>query len=331
MEERRVVDPSPRKLSEARARGWVAQSETLILGGLLVALAAWLPRAGAGWIERWSGWLRSTLARPPGRTVSQGLSVAADLILQHMASWFMVIIPVILMMTWVQIGPLWAGRALGGGPSLIQSPSRMSSLFRGLSNQAVLLLVSVGVLVSFAPALFSASSGGVSELSKVTVAVLVWAASLLGAALIIVGAADLSWSRWHTRRALMMTRREAKARERDEVGCPAMRRYRQRLRRGPHRAQYRLELQRALMLVAGYGDWVVMLQPGAPPIVQARVQGQSASMMLGVARAEGVFVAHDASLAYALVTTPIGTPIPRAAFAAVSRLSLRAQPRVVAA
>jgi type III secretory pathway component EscU len=205
-------------------------------------------------------------------------------------------------------------------------PSKASGPFRAFrfgALRVVVLAVFLAVAMAFSEAWITLCTGGLSDLVETSSTSVIRGTLIVGVALLVVGIADLCSLRWLEHRALKMSRREAKERERDELGAPEMRHYHQRLRRRSQRVDHRMEVRQAMMLVTGFGDWVILLHGGSPPTVGRRVRGELASVILARARVEGVLIGHDPALGYTLISVPVGKSIPRSAYGPVSRWSLR--------
>ena len=331
MEERKVVDASPRKISDARSRGHVAQSDLCLLGASLLTLVVWLTQGRPEWVSSWSDWLREGLSRAPHGDISTQIGGAALSLLRGVGPWILALMLVVPVMTWLQTGPLWAGRALGVHRGVPSKSSGLATTLRFGALSLLVLVTFVAVGVAFAEAWLTLCTGSISDLVETSSRSVVYGTLIVGVALLVVGIVDLAILRWLERRALKMSRREAKERERDEVGAPEMRHYHERMRRRSQRVDYRIEVRRAMMLVTGFGDWVIFLHGGSPPTVGQRVRGELASVVLARARVEGVLIGHDPALGYTLISVPVGQRIPRSAYGPVSRWRLRApRTRIVA-
>ncbi len=330
---RRSVPPTRREWRQARARGQVAVSPVLVGAGALAgaACALWLsgPAAVGRMIELFRRSLSmaadTSLAARPGELLS---AAGQDAV--------------------AAAGPVMAA-ALGGAALVGLAQTRglfsLASARAGTEAPAPygwdalalvrwLGLTCAGVAVAWwawrasAPALLGLCGlppgdalGGVSR-----------AASSLGLAflalLAVVGAADLLARRAALARALALTPAEARRRQRQERGDPAIRRARLRQHRSLGAAGGPAAVRRgAALLVTAGGALAVALayRPGEmqAPRVLARGRGSAAGPLVQAARSAGVPIADQPALAAALWSTPEGAPIPRRHYAEVARLLTR--------
>jgi flagellar biosynthesis protein FlhB len=353
--------PTPRRLAEARLRGEVASSRDLTaalsLGGLVLVLSLGAPAL----LGRLLALVRVSLAGAalaPGqeaggaggaRALAAGAALALDTAIAALLVPLSVLVVVALLAGALQTGGLFVWRPLrwpsflgGRGSAPARAPGPLGRA-RGLAGAVPGVLMVAAV----AAAVLSAAAPLLPRLAGASPRALLGALGILGrrlavsavVALLAVGVIDFLLARRRHRRALMMTRDEARRERRETEGDPWLRA--ERLRR--HRADAAgLDVAREPDVVAAVAaaDFVAVSpgqvavavrydpRSGRAPVVVARGERLRATWIADSARAAAVPVHPDATLAEGLYRGREGAEIAADLFQPVATLlaALEARP-----
>ncbi|HMI93949.1 MAG TPA: EscU/YscU/HrcU family type III secretion system export apparatus switch protein [Polyangiales bacterium] len=243
MDDARTEQPTARKLSQARQRGDVALSPSLLAAAALLAalaLALWRGPALVAALARLArtGLQAAALAQPRA-----SLALLADP-LRDLGWALLPILLVPLAVAWlagvIQVGPLLAADALRPALQRIDPRSRWQRLWSAdrmlevsyiaLAACALLAIVAWS-LVRDARALAALASSDHARASSVLASLAADIVLRMSVAAMLFGAIDLVVRRVRARRALRMTRRELAAELRESYGVPEHRTRRERLQR----------------------------------------------------------------------------------------------------
>jgi flagellar biosynthesis protein FlhB len=266
MDDARTEEPTARRLSQARQRGEVASSPSLLgAAALLAALALGLWRAPAlvAAVTRLAraGMQAAALAQPRA-----ALTLLADP-LRDLAWALLPILLAPFAAAWlagvIQVGPLLAADALRPAFDRIDPRSRWQRLWSAdrmlevsyVTFAACALLAVLGwTLVRDAPALATLAASDHARAASVLASLAADIVLRMGVAAMLFGAIDLVVRRVRARRALRMTRRELAAELRESYGVPE------------HRAR-RERLQREVSALAALGDARLLLIDGSGRVI----------------------------------------------------------------
>jgi len=286
MDEARTEEPTARRLSQARQRGEVASSPSLLgAAALLAALALGLWRAPAlvAAVTRLAraGLQAAALAQPRA-----ALALLADP-LRDLAWALLPILLAPFAAAWlagvIQVGPLLAADALRPAFDRIDPRSRWHRLWsadRMLEVSYVtfaacgLLAILAWTLVRDASALAMLAASDPARASSVLASLIADIVLRMGVAAMLFGAIDLVVRRVRARRALRMTRRELSAELRESYGVPE------------HRAR-RVRLQREVSALAALGDARLLLIDAGGRVVALGLRAEGGAQDEPQAAAQG--------------------------------------------
>jgi type III secretion protein U len=331
----RTESPTPRRLREARARGEIARSADLTAACALAGGVAGLAVFGPGIVSELARAIRAAVSASgraaetldPAGAVREALALALRLTLPTAAC---------ALAAAALAGALQTGFAF----SLAAARPRLERLdpFRGLARladpgqlaRAALGLVKAGVLASLLAGWWPGAARALAALPRASAAgalsaavpLLAGLALRVGAALAVVGAADLLLERRRVARALRMTRDEVRRELREDEGDPARRAERRRAHRALLEAG---AVARATVVVVNPTRIAVALRhdrgEGGPPRIVAKGAGPAAARIRSAARRAGVPVVRDVPLARALHRlADVGDEIPEELFDAAAAL-----------
>ncbi|MBN2192847.1 MAG: EscU/YscU/HrcU family type III secretion system export apparatus switch protein [Polyangiaceae bacterium] len=324
----RIETPTPQRLRRAREAGDVAVSPALTQAVTLLLLASLLPAAFDAVVARTAGRLQAAAAGTAGTGAAwmpfEVLALCAPLVLAGAA--------VALGTGLVQSGGVFATRPLSpnlarldplsGLASLASAPRALVAL-RSLVGAAVVLYVAVRWLLESAPAI--ADTAGSFEVGLALIGLLVrrlvWAAAIVGLALGAIDCAIVRHLRW---RRLRMSRAEILRERRDSEGDPELSAARRRAHEALLVQTLVSSLETATVAVVDLPRCAAALRytegSNAPPLVVAQGQGEVARRLAAGARAHGVPVMHEPSLARSLVELELGAAIPETLYEPVAEV-----------
>jgi flagellar biosynthesis protein FlhB len=308
MDDARTEEPTARKLSEARQRGDVASSPSLLVAAALLAALALLLWRGPVLVAALARLTRASLHAAALAQPRAALGLLADP-LRDLA-W--ALLPVLLApfaAAWlagvIQVGPLLATGALRTTFERVDprtrwrrhwSADRMLEVSYVTFAAWALLALLAWSLVRDARSLATLASSDPARASSVLASLIVDIVLRMGVAAMLFGTIDLVVRRLRARRALRMTRRELAAELRESYGVPEHRARRERL----HREVSALQALSAarLLLVDGGGRAIALglrAEPAASATLHARptphVEAGPREPYL-VAKAQGALALH---------------------------------------
>jgi len=324
MAESRTEQPTARRQAEARAEGRIAVSRELSFAlGLLM---------GAGAVA----FFGQRLLRACRDLVAHALSSAAEParglvgLTGSLQAVALSLLPLLLCVAvgaavgwFLQVGPLWAGRALSPRAERLSPAERLRALperLRALGwdglRTSVLALTALALALQLSRGLFglswSSPARAASVLGSLALVLVLW----LGGVALVLGLADLVLRVLRRRRELMTSRSELSRELRESYGLPEHRAQRRRLAEqataqasaeAVARAQLLLfdERGRALAVAFDVDD----PSQHAPRVV-AKGEGSTASRMHAAADAAAVPVALAPWLLAALYRLELGEALP---------------------
>jgi flagellar biosynthesis protein FlhB len=331
--------PTPHRLAEARRRGELAPSPQLGAALALAAGFAALVALGPAGLGQLVSYLASALGRAPagyaaGQAARLALVTACRVLALPLGAVFLASAGAGLLQTGGRLvsGPLRPDLGRLSPSAALRKMFSVEAawqLARGVVAVALVLAVAgltlrwqLPELVALAGAPAARVLAGFGALARRLAGRVVLAA-------LLIGAAEDLLARARRRRSLRMTRQEVLDERRETEGDPAGRAERRRLHRQlaePAVADEALEddLGRADVVVVDPRRLAIALryERGGPsaPVVIARGPRRRAEPMVEAARAAGVPIVADASLARALGELAEGDEIPEALYESVAEI-----------
>jgi flagellar biosynthesis protein FlhB len=303
----RTEMPTTLRLAEARRRGIVARSGEMTSSVALLAAVAVLAVAagplGRELLEMTRSMLGATNASiPDGPEVLAALGPVAKLTAAVLA----VLAAAAALAGFVQVGPLATAEPTKADFSRVSPLAGAGRLFGGRGAfRAGLTLAKAGAVAGIAVLMAAAAWDRVSLLPWIDLRELAPSAGdtavavclRVGAALLVLAAADLLYQRWQHRQDLKMTRRELRQDMRQLEGDPAVRRARRQFGSAAARHNVAVEVPRAeVVIVCADGPAAAVrhdTRHDAPQVLAAG-NGWLARRIEDIATAAGVpVVQHD--------------------------------------
>lgn len=339
MAEERTERPTQYRRRRFRERGVVAFSRDLtaaasMLGafGALILIGPWIARELGVTCTRLL--VSASAAKLTGELA--GLYFRAAIVLFAKAAG-----PVLfgaalgaLVAGWAQTGFLFSLYPLIPSAEKINPINGLKQLFswRGLFETAksmakigITLLVAWLTLAPHVPAFIGMGLEPVSVGTRRFIALATQLTLRCGLIMLLIGAADYAFQWWQTERRLMMTRRELREEWKETEGDPVAELRRRRRRREILEQRISPEMREASVVVtnpvhlAVALKYVIRAMP-APKVV-AKGRGPLAQRIVDIARAYGIDVVEDVSLARSLYrSVGVGDYIPRALYQAVAEI-----------
>ena len=331
----RTEPASPKRKREARERGQVARSEELTSGVQLLAGAAVLEWLGPPAFERLAELTARVLRTAPARPLPASLALRAGLETGAMAvlPGLAVLAAVGATVALAQVGPSVSFRAIEpklekldpiAGLRRLLSTRSLYGLAKNVGKLLVVGWILWGVLVDLLPQIAGLVGAPAMQMGRALGHTVVRLLARGGAALFVIGLADLLYQRARLAMDLRMTKEEVKREQREQEGDPR------------HKAE-RARAHREISLHARIEDVrfadVVIINPDhiavalkydgeemeAPKVV-AKGDHAIAKQIIDVARAHGVPVVRDVVLARALRELEIDQEIPEDLYDAVAEV-----------
>jgi len=335
----RTEQPTPKRLSDARGKGQVPQSEEMMSFASILVLAAMIAFLGPGLMKWFTTLVRQGISSPAD--VFANSQVFINFINTKIIDFILVLCPIFAALC---AGSVLAGVVVGGlnfAPKAITLKWSAISPTAGLNN-----LVNARSMVRFLASvlkLFFVSIIAWSYLHDKTeiLATIRWAWSMqilvvtakliLGLmirvciALLVIGAADTFYQKWKFTQDLKMTRQEVKEERRQTEGSPEVK---SRIRK----IQFQMALKRMLQDVPKAS--VVLVNPTHvavalryetktmdAPVLVAKGADHLAEKIREIARAYGVPVIRRPELARTIYSTvKPGNSIPETLYVAVAEV-----------
>ncbi len=322
----RTEEATPRRCREARRDGQAAKSADLTAAVCLTAAGAWLAASTTGIAGGTLEFARRAWGGAMDVTLTEALSVAAGATLPVL----LICASVGALATLLQVGPILSPKVITPKLDRLSPISGVKKLFSFqrlmvIARTALALSLSLAVCIFMTreiaravielPASHSPPAFAVLLASHLP---LVVAAS--GLALLAPGALDLLLTRHRLARDLRMTRRQVKDEHKQDEGDPMFRNERRRAQKELAATPVR-PLDEAKVLVVNPTHIAVALHHGGDmpvPEVGVRGQGDEATRLRGKARALGLPIVRDVTLARALMELDPGRQVPEALFSAVA-------------
>lgn len=338
MSEARTEEATPKKLRDARGRGEVWRSPLVASAAVLLVAALVLGAIGEALLDALLATFRLALDAAAARSAPAPgalLLASASIAWSALAPLLVALVAAAALASFVQVGPLFATRAVGWRAERLDPGRGLAALFapRRAIDLGVALLVVVVVLAAATITLRDAAPGALSLGGRAPVEALRASATVLrtilarsGLALAAIAVLDVAHQRWQFLRAQRMTRRELEREQREAEGDPQIARERARVRDELAHEAMLDEVASAATIVRGESDLAVALrldpQRGLPEVLLV-ARGVHGARVLARAASAGVPVEHDVRLAADLAALPRTAAIPRSLYEPVARLFAR--------
>jgi type III secretion protein U len=337
--EEKKLPASEKKLRDARRKGQVSQSRDLVTGFTLLAALAYLyfiwPMISGHLSE-----LVQTVTASSGSF--QQISLRA---IRHSSSLLLLVtaplvgIVVVVTIAFGMIGtfgPVLSFEPLKPQFDHINPVKGLQKIFslrnvvefvKGVAKVFLLAGVFAFILMAWLQPLFDTPACGPTCIEPMVKAVLLPLGTAAALAFVVIGILDVPLQRWLFLRDMRMTTTEYKREHKDLEGDPMIRHEQQRQRREAVMQPTKLGVKNAVIVFAA-GDRAVALRyvKGETPVptVVGKGQGRMADDILAQARADGIPVVEDASVAEPLFeTSNTGTYIGQEMFSPVVRHLVR--------
>ena len=344
----RTHDATPRRRQDARREGRVAKSADLAAAACLVvaggALAAMVPSIAAGLLSlarHWWGEAAVSQTRADAATafdpgdelaspaLQEALQGALFVGLEALFPILLVCAAAGLLATIVQVGLVFSLKAIKPDIKRISPVAGAKRLFSAsrlmvIGRAAAALLLSLGLTASLTrtliPDILSMPKGSSEALASLLGSHLPSLIFGCGLVLLAPGALDLLLARRRLEKELRMTHREVRDEQKREEGDPFFKGQRRKTQRELASSDCK-PLRDAKALIVNPTHLAVALHHGADmpiPTVGVRGRGESAATMRKEARALGIPIIRDVTLARALIALDPGSSVPEPLFAAVA-------------
>jgi type III secretion protein U len=337
--EEKKLPASEKKLRDARRKGQVSQSRDLVTGFTLLAALAYLYFIWPMVSEHLSELVQTVTASDGS---FQQISLRA---IRHSFSLLMLVtaplvgIVVVLTIAFGMIGtfgPVLSFEPLKPqfdhinpvkGLQKIFSLRNVVEFLKGVAKVFLLAGVFAFILMAWLQPLFDTPGCGPSCIEPTIKAVLLPLGTAAALAFVVIGILDVPLQRWLFQRDMRMTTTEYKREHKDLEGDPMIRHEQQRQRREAVMQPAKLGVKNAVIVFTA-GDRAVALRyvKGETPVptVVGKGQGRMADDILAQARATGIPVVVDATVAEPLFeTSNTGTYIGQEMFSPVVRHLVR--------
>lgn len=336
----RTEPASPKRKSDAREKGDVAQSRelatVLVLGGILLASLSML---GANLIARVVSQARSAWGGTEIRPGGMGDFHA--LILHHAAQTGAALLPLLAVIlvagtiaSLSQFGFLFSTKALEfkwERLDLVKGLKRLVNVDKLIELAKAVL--KIGLLVATLWWALGSSLGRVFTLHDAPVLATVALATDLVkkvvmvalVILVLIAVLDVVWVRYRHEKKLRMTKQEVRDELRQREGSPEVRQQMRRMQRDLTRQRMIAEVGEADVVITNPTHYAVALryvqtEMGAPRVV-AKGRNYVAQRIREVARASGIPIVENPPLARVLYrTVKVGREVPESLFQAVAEI-----------
>lgn len=334
--------PTRRRLRDARRDGQVARSQdlsrTLVLAAAVLLLLS-ISHVAIREIQAFSllSW------RLAGGAMPGDIIALAWVALRTGAG---IVLPLLLVLAliggladYLQIGPVFATRRITPNPSHMNpveglkrlfSPNSLIEVTKSIIKTTIVLALGVWVAFEYVPSLLKLPHNPVSALGTALQEMTLWLLSVSVGALLMISAVDLGWQRFYFRRQMRMSVQEVKREQKDSDGDPQLKGQRRRLLREWASKDIASASRRATVMVLNPTQVAVALhfdptEPSLPKVI-AKGRGSTARLMRDTARAEGIPMVRNVTLARQLErTVDIDDPIPEELFDAVAEILVWAE------
>lgn len=333
---------TPKRIKDAREKGQVARSQSLVAALGLVGATMALGRIGSAGIVRLEGRMveglggLAEIAREPIDPVTLGTMAADDIMLITVIGGPLLLVAatVAVAANVSQVGWMIATEKLTidfshlnptNGLSRLSPAKSLPELAKALIGGAV-----IGVLAYQAVQGMLADSPRLAWMTPASAALQAWdqIRALLwraGLALVALGAADYGVQRFHLMQSLKMSRHDLKEEARQQEGNPEIKARVRRIQREMNRRRMMSAVKTATVVITNPTHYAVALEYRrdrmSAPIVVAMGKDALALKIKEVAREAGVPQVENVPLAQALYrTSKIGDAIPADLFGAVAEV-----------
>lgn len=338
----RTLDPTPRRLNDARKRGEVSHSRDVAPTAALLVTTA-LIALYAGDAASSLGALLQMSIDAIGRPFDEALPA-----LGRAAAWTLVSITltvavpvtlVAILAEFLDVGPVFSSHPMSPDLSRLDPVAGMKrmlgadswiELLKSLAKSALLLLIAAIVSAELMPRLTSLYRGTPSAFGE---ALRVGTLQLFGwtlATFVVVAVLDTLYQRHAYRKRMRMTRREVEREAREDSGDPLLKQHRMGLQREWAQTSEVAAARSAHMLVVNPTHVAIALdwhpEHVPVPLIAAKGEDRIALRMRTAAAEADVPVLRDVTLARALLDRgELGEAVPEDLFDAVAQAIVWAQ------
>ncbi len=335
--EDRTEPPTPRRRSEARAKGQVARSHDLTAAAILVAAFAALGILGPG---LWQALLAIVVAGlapefPTSLADMTPLVTAIGSSLgRRLGPLLVVLFLAGLIALYAQVGWLFTWQPLTPSLSKINPLRGLARLFSVRATMAALIsfakVILVGVVAYFtvvhaATAIINAFALGFHDVIRLG-ASLMWELGMkLSVALLVLALLDFAWQRFRHERDLRMTKEEVKDELRSMEGDPHIKRRRRQLQLQLHMQRLKKDVPKADVVVTNPTHFAVAIAYEAETMLAPKVVAKGADYLAirirQIAVEFGIPIVERKPLARALYeSVDVGQYIPERFYRAVAEI-----------
>ncbi|MEM9188423.1 MAG: EscU/YscU/HrcU family type III secretion system export apparatus switch protein [Myxococcota bacterium] len=317
----KTEQPTPRRLRRARQEGFVPRSRALTaLFVLAVALGMlpWLGTELSHAFRRCFASLSEQTRHPSPRDAASALLGALDAVAWPVGVFFLAVLATAATVAFLQVGPVFASRALTPRANRIGSVGLLDRMQEGaielLLSTVGLILLSLPLIYFLTPRLVLLAEATSLELSETLLSVLGVGAVHLLLAFAAFAVADAVVRRVRHVWRLRMTVREVRDEERQTMGDPTSRtrrrrRHRELLQEVPLESQVGLD---TIFLLGASGRLAVLRYvPEKVPVLLGVVVGDEARRILRVADRIDASPVAAPSLVASLQGLPVQRELPR--------------------
>jgi flagellar biosynthetic protein FlhB len=333
----RTEPATPRRRSEARARGQVARSHDLAAAVLLlagfIALEILGPNLGENLLQCMKRNLAPAVTLDP-QDVWSTIAPTLGGVAERTVLFLLLMFAAALAVMYAQIGPLYTGQPLSPTLAKINPLSGLQRLFS--ASSLVLAATNVFKLLVAGLVAYAALAGGLSAIiyaftlefpdlfflgSRLTLRL----GLALSAALFVLSLLDYAWQRYQLERRLRMTKEEVKDELRSMEGDPAIKRRRRQLQMRLSLQRIRKDVPKADVVVTNPTHYAVALaydsETMIAPTMLAKGADQLALRIRQVAVEFGVPIVERKLLARTLYeTVEVGHYVPERFYRAIAEI-----------
>jgi flagellar biosynthetic protein FlhB len=335
--EDRTEPPTPRRRSEARAKGQVARSHDLTAATVLVASFAALAVLGPGlWHILLAIVVRGLSPESPTHLddVSAFVGAIGMSLGRHVGPLLVILFLAGLAVLYAQVGWLFTWQPITPSLAKINPLKGLARLFSIRATMAALIsfakVILVGVVAYFtvvhaAAAIVNAFALGFHDVVRLGASLMFELGMKLSVALLFLALLDYAWQRFRHERDLRMTKEEVKDELRSMEGDPHIKRRRRQLQLQLHMQRLRKDVPKADVVVTNPTHIAVAIAYKADAMAAPKVVAKGADYLAirirQIAVEFGIPIVERKPLARALYeSVEVGQYIPERFYRAVAEI-----------
>ena len=333
----RTEPPTPRRRTEARAKGQVARSQDLTAAVLLLAGFLAMALLGPSIWHSMLAVMRTGLEPKSPVNLDEALqfaAVAAAEMIRRLAPYLLILLFTGFAVMYAQVGPLLTLQPLTPTLSKLNPLRGFQRLFSirsvmtavmNLGKLFVVGLVAYLVIAGSAPAILLAFTLDFADLFWLGAHIVFRLALALTGAFLLLAFLDLAWQRYRHERDLRMTKEEVKDELRSMEGDPAIKRRRRQIQLQLAMQRLKKDVPEADVVVTNPTHVAVAIRydsatMSAPQVV-AKGADRIALRIREIAAVHGIPIVERKPLARALFeTVEVGQYIPEQFFRAIAEI-----------